>query len=109
MSEDWRSGAEPSQKIGSLTINRLDLTIEINGKRITLPRRLFMCLSYLIHRGTQVIVSRSELKKAVYGANGTNPALDMLVCRLRKACRGALNHNIIKMKYGGGYYLNPPL
>lgn len=92
--------AQPVLTVGPVTLDTLQMLVQVDGARIEFSALEYRLLHYLMHRRGHV-VSQLELTEHVYGEDieRESNAIEVLVARVRKK----LGVDLIKTRRGYGY------
>lgn len=93
---------------GSLSLDTTARTVSVSGIPLTLTKKEFAILEYLLmHPGK--VISQEELMDHVWDmeADSFSNAVRVHIASLRKKLRTVLKKDIIQTKIGEGYYLLP--
>lgn len=98
--------AHPMLRIGDLTVNTLEQSVERAGEPIILSPMEYRILEYLMHR-PRVIVSKQELLEHLYDYNWEHHSnvIEVHVSNLRKKLGGNEQVSSIETLRGRGYRL----
>ena len=99
-----RSGVEQEQqKTSSLAINREKFVVELNGEEITLPKKEFQLLEFLVSRPGKVF-NREQILSFVWGNDAIvgERTIDVHIRKLREK----LGNDYIRTIKGVGYTYN---
>lgn len=95
-------------KVGDLEVDNVSFKVTVNGQPLSLRRKEFALLSFLIEN-QGALVTRAQLSEKIWGYNfiGSSRTIDVHMRRLRSKIEPLSNYKYIHTVHGVGYRFEP--